>query len=106
MSILREIFSEADKDGSGQITFAEFEAHCAESHVRAHLNVLGIQVNEAVGLFKLLDQDDSGEIHVEEFVMGCVRLKGGAKGIDLATLMYENKKLVEHIACLDRLCTK
>jgi len=45
------------------------------------------------GLFTLLDTDCAGEVDTEEFVMGCLRLQGTAKAIDLATLMYFNKRI-------------
>merc|ERR1740121_501202 len=91
---LKAIFDEADTDGSGAITFDEFERHLSDRRVRAHLASLGLEVDKAESLFRLLDVDDSNSIGLQEFVVGCVRLKGGAKSIDLITLMYENKRLL------------
>ncbi|OLQ14521.1 hypothetical protein AK812_SmicGene1351 [Symbiodinium microadriaticum] len=48
---------------------------------------------EAAQVFRLLDLDGSHELQLDEFVMGCMRLKGMAKGIDLETLMLECRKL-------------
>merc|ERR1711908_73891 len=59
---------------------------------------LDLDVEEARGLFKLIDIDDTNEVGIEEFVTGCVRLKGNAKSIDLATLMYENKRMVQQFS--------
>jgi Ca2+-binding EF-hand superfamily protein len=101
---LRAIFEEADEDGSRHISLKEFETHLRNPRVCAHFASIGIEIRQAVGLFKLLDQDASGEVGIEEFVMGCMRLKGGAKGIDLATLMYENKRLVANIKGLEEFC--
>jgi len=42
----------------------------------------------------MLDLDDSGEVDMEEFVSGCLRLKGNAKSIDIHTLMFEIKYLM------------
>jgi len=47
-------------------------------------------------LFKLLDVSDTGAIQVEDFVMGCLRLRGAAKAIDLATLMSETRRMHRH----------
>merc|ERR1712032_538992 len=88
----------ADLDGSGTISELEFEQHLDDARIRAHLRSMGLEVDEARGLFKLLDIDKSGEIGIDEFVFGCCRLKGGAKAIDLATLMYENKRLASEIS--------
>jgi len=97
---LKAIFEEADTDGSGAITFDEFERHLSDRRVRAHLASLGIEVDKAEGLFRLLDMDDSNSIGLQEFVIGCLRLKGGAKAIDLVTLMYENKRLLGQFRAL------
>merc|ERR1711972_113952 len=56
-------------------------------------HLLELETSEAEGLFHLLDVDESGEVGIEEFIMGCMRLKGTAKSIDLATLLYENKRV-------------
>merc|ERR1712224_483211 len=92
-----EVFREADIDGSGTITADELVQHLGNTVVLAHLHTLGLEVHEAVGLFRLLDVDESHEVSIDEFVVGCMRLKGGAKSIDLATLMYENKKMLDRI---------
>merc|ERR1712066_605385 len=93
--MLKAAFVDADGDGSATITAQEFEIHLRDERVRAHLSSVGLKIHEALGLFKLLDTDNSGQIAIEEFVVGCMRLKGGAKSIDLATLMYENKRMAE-----------
>eukprot|EP00971_Amphidinium_carterae_P156559 3103366-Amphidinium_carterae.1 len=36
-------------------------------------------------------------VSIDEFVTGMMRLKGGAKGVDLATLIYENKRMYAHL---------
>jgi len=96
ISRLRQIFLEADEDGNRMITLLEFKRHCQDKRIWAYLSSLGLEVSEACGLFNLLDLDGSGTVGIEEFLMGCMRLKGYAKTVDLATLMYENKRLTHH----------
>ena len=102
MGMLKDHFFESDINGDGTITIEEFQTHLKDPKVRAHLASVGLAVHEALGLFKLLDVDHSGGIAIEEFVVGCMRLKGGAKSIDLATLMYENKRMVERFTSFDQ----
>lgn len=90
---LQKLFNEVDQDGSGCIGFYSFSNRLEDPQVRAHLSNLGIDVDEAEGLFKLLDLDSSGSITTEEFLYGCMRIKGTAKAIDVQTLLYENKKM-------------
>merc|ERR1712224_328639 len=50
--------------------------------------------DEARGLFKLLDWEEVGSIGVEDFVTGCERFKGTAKGMELALLSFEQRRLM------------
>merc|ERR1719443_1001542 len=52
---VREIFSEADIDGSGTVTWSEFEGILEDERVVAFLNTMEIDPSEARGLFHLLD---------------------------------------------------
>merc|ERR1712113_478792 len=57
-----------------------------------YLQLLDLNVSEAHSLFKLLDTDNSGEVGIQEFIMACMRLKGTAKSIDVATQLHETKR--------------
>merc|ERR1711933_639030 len=86
-------FDELDEDCNGEISWHEFEKHLETEEVVGDLSALEINVSRARALFKLLDVNASGTISVDEFVMGCLRLKGGAKTLDVGTLMYETRAL-------------
>merc|ERR1719378_174771 len=60
------------------------------------LQVLGIKSHEMKGLFTLMDDGDD-EITFAEFLAGVMRLKGSSKHVDLATLLYENKKILKRL---------
>merc|ERR1712032_1073255 len=92
-----------DKDGSGDVSSNEFMKMLDDENMRVYLNSLGIQASEAQGLFDLLDCDDSGSVSIDEFITGCLRLKGEARSVDVATLMYENKKLVKKFNKVERM---
>merc|ERR1712113_1320887 len=44
--------------------------------------------NEAQSLWVLLDEEDQGFVSSEAFVNGCLRLRGSARPVDLATCMH------------------
>eukprot|EP00413_Alexandrium_margalefii_P005390 CAMPEP_0204521954 /NCGR_PEP_ID=MMETSP0661-20131031/6060_1 /ASSEMBLY_ACC=CAM_ASM_000606 /TAXON_ID=109239 /ORGANISM="Alexandrium margalefi, Strain AMGDE01CS-322" /LENGTH=268 /DNA_ID=CAMNT_0051527583 /DNA_START=47 /DNA_END=853 /DNA_ORIENTATION=+ len=94
---LKKLFMEADEHQTGLLSQEEFLDYLRDQHVQSYLRALGIHASEAAGLFNLLDMDDSGTVDVDEFMMGCLRIKGEAKSVDIATLMYENKKIVNTI---------
>lgn len=93
MNQLRELFHEMDEDKSGTITYEEFNACMSHERAKAYLDFLQLNSSEAQGLFMLLDLDEKGEIGVEEFVLGCMRLKGTAKSIDAASMMFQTKRI-------------
>jgi len=92
---MRAIFEKSVRGGraSQMLSWDEFRGLLEDPHMANCLHVLGIDPSEAKGLFTLLDTDSSGEIDAEEFVLGALRLKGNAKAVDLATLMYFNKRM-------------
>jgi len=93
MNQLRELFNEMDQDKSGTVTYQEFNDCLSHERARAYLDFLQLSASEAQGLFMLLDLDQNGEVGVEEFVLGCMRLKGTAKSIDAASMMFQTKRL-------------
>merc|ERR1712032_678879 len=54
-----------------------------------YFKAVDLSRQEAGHLFELLDVDKSGSISTEEFVRGCLRLRGPARSIDLATMAHE-----------------
>jgi len=90
---IRALFNGIDIDKSGTLSKKELQRNLNDSRVKAYFSVLQIDVQEATGLFDLLDVDGSGEVSVEEFIMTCMRLKGTAKSIDLAAMLFENKRM-------------
>jgi len=94
MTMMRNVLKEADSDGSGTISWDEFKHYLQDPRLLDFFKAIEIDVTEARGLFKLLDYDESDAVPIDEFVTSCFRLKNNSKGIDLTTLMYENKKMV------------
>mmetsp|Transcript_94567 Transcript_94567/g.174056 ORF Transcript_94567/g.174056 Transcript_94567/m.174056 type:complete len:97 (+) Transcript_94567:3-293(+) len=67
---------------------------------------MGVDTVSAKGLFKILDLDNSGAIDAEELITGTLRLRGHAKAIDLAALIYESRRmsrrLQQHMRNMER----
>merc|ERR1719191_1749559 len=71
----REMFCHTDEDASGQVSWNEFQKHMDDPEFRDYVRRLGIDPRDAKLLFKLLDNDQSGEIDIEELLVGMVRLR-------------------------------
>jgi len=91
---LRDLFHEIDEDGSGNVTIVEFERHLNDSCIKAYFDALELDASDAYAFFRLMDQDMGDTIDLNEFVEGCMRLRGVAKGIDLHLLSNEQRKFV------------
>mmetsp|Transcript_68482 Transcript_68482/g.125782 ORF Transcript_68482/g.125782 Transcript_68482/m.125782 type:complete len:228 (+) Transcript_68482:54-737(+) len=92
---IRRLFKDMDIDNSGDITIREFEKHLNEDSMQAYFASLDLDTSDAWTLFKLLDTDEGNAIDVDEFIMGCLRLKGNAKSIDIAKMSCENKFMMK-----------
>lgn len=107
LETMRDVFAELDEDKDGKIFFEELEGHLHKPEVGAYFSKLGVDVNEVGKLFLLLDEDGSGCIDMDEFMFGCLRLKGEAKSLDLAILHREVQTVSQQMddvlqACSDR----
>jgi len=88
---MQELFATVDSDINHKITWHEFKKHINDPKVQSYFAAMELDVSDAKQLFTLLDNDGSNTIEIREFIEGCSRLKGGAKSMDLLTLMEDNK---------------
>merc|ERR1712032_79095 len=85
----RKLFKTSDTDGNGQITIQEFEAQLEDDQLHEYLAAVDLGKDDAKALFKLLDTDRSDCVSVQEFVEGCLRLRGPARSVALSALQYD-----------------
>merc|ERR1719221_2298647 len=90
---MRKIFETVDQDGSGEISQDEMKSKMQDGEVSSYFAALGVDAKQVSQLFRLLDMDDSGTITREEFLKGCLFLRGNAKSIDIAVVHQELKML-------------
>lgn len=97
---IKNLFRHIDTDGSGKITIQEFENRLKDDMVQAYFASLTLEVQDAWMLFKLLDTGKDHSIDIDEFVDGCLRLRGHAKGVDMAKIMLDNKSILKKLSAL------
>merc|ERR1712110_34088 len=97
---LREVFASARPAATtgscgldARMTWPEFEHQLGSPQMETYFKSLDLDTSEAKGLFSLLDIEETGAVDAEDFIMGCLRLRGPARAIDLATLMAETRRL-------------
>jgi len=92
---VRELFSQLEGGVHGVMTWEVFESKLETEEMKAAFKAINVDLSEARGLFSLLDLDNSKEVNAQEFLAGCLRLRGPAKALDLAVLIREVKHLRE-----------
>ncbi|OLP90571.1 hypothetical protein AK812_SmicGene27841 [Symbiodinium microadriaticum] len=88
----KAMFGHVDVEEEESITFDQLELLLSREDMQAYLSHLDITVESTGSMFKLLDTDGSGELSIEEFVDGLLRLKGQAKTIDLVGISYDIRR--------------
>ncbi|CAK9076731.1 unnamed protein product [Durusdinium trenchii] len=88
---LREVFHEMDQAETNEISIDELEEALSENKLGPFMESLGIDTEDIWGLFLLIDADHNGVVDIDEFVNGCMQLRGPAKSLQVAKMSYENK---------------
>jgi len=83
MSSLKEVFEQADEDGSGELDKEELKSAWKHQHVRDRMKLLGLEYKDLEALFDTLDDAGTGNIKTNTFFRGCTRLRGVAMACDL-----------------------
>jgi len=90
---IRTFFVAADKNNSGNLDRHELSEYLSDDRVKASFSSLDLDVSQAIDLFDLLDADEDGIISLDEFVSGCMRLRGTASSMEINLLLWEGEKL-------------
>merc|ERR1712135_247721 len=94
---LRYLFTKFDVNNDDILTLDEFEDQLLNPEVQVTLAKLGLEVSEAKLFFQALDVDKSGDVEIDEFVMGCMNLKGKAQLIDIELAVNDTRRLAKRI---------
>jgi len=97
---MQRVFEELDTNSSGTLTLEEFEKQMQDENVLTFMATLELDVDQIRTLLTLLDRDQNGEVDIDEFITGCIRLKGGAKSLDMAILQYQIEWMLHNVAML------
>eukprot|EP00929_Paragymnodinium_shiwhaense_P058795 TRINITY_DN29461_c0_g1_i4.p1 TRINITY_DN29461_c0_g1~~TRINITY_DN29461_c0_g1_i4.p1 ORF type:complete len:575 (+),score=103.44 TRINITY_DN29461_c0_g1_i4:224-1948(+) len=88
MKRAKTIFKTIDLDGSGSLRIVDMKPFLDQEPARALFGALDLDIGDVQDLFAVLDEDGTQTIDLEEFVFGCLRLRGAAKALDVAKLHY------------------
>lgn len=91
-SELKRLFDDLDRDHSGFIDLAEFETALEKAEFQACFRMLSLRLDDAWDIFRLIDQDGSQTVNLEEFISGCLKWSGSVKLLDLVTTLEDVKR--------------
>eukprot|EP00929_Paragymnodinium_shiwhaense_P112534 TRINITY_DN80791_c0_g1_i1.p1 TRINITY_DN80791_c0_g1~~TRINITY_DN80791_c0_g1_i1.p1 ORF type:complete len:753 (-),score=147.97 TRINITY_DN80791_c0_g1_i1:396-2654(-) len=97
---MQRLFEELDTNRSGTLTLDEFAAKMNDENVLSYLGSLGLDIDQVQQVLGLLDRDQNGELDMEEFITGCLRLRGSAKSLDMAILQYNTEYILQTVTDL------
>lgn len=94
---LRRLFAEADVNENGTMDRDEMHVVVNDKSARLVLEELHIPTDNPDELFNIFDVDGSGELDIEEFITGIMRLKGSASAKDMLSCVLTSKAILRSV---------
>ncbi|CAJ1365507.1 unnamed protein product [Effrenium voratum] len=85
---IKELFRQFGAE-DGVITYGMLQEKIDCQEVHDYFSSLGLDISDAWSFFKLLDLDGGGSVEIEEFLMGCLRLRGQTSAMDVAKVIND-----------------
>jgi len=92
VSQIAKLFDAVDTDRSGEISWEEFHSQVNSPEMLAFTSSLEIDISDAEEFFRLISCNGRDPVNAETFVIGCMKLKGPAKSLDLLGLVEATMK--------------
>merc|ERR1712160_76935 len=80
-----------DSDNSGSITYDEFIIALEDPSMVSFALEMGIDLPDIKQFFAVLSSNGQRGVDLETFVVGCIKLKGAAKSMDLMDLVFAHR---------------
>eukprot|EP00927_Polykrikos_kofoidii_P047892 TRINITY_DN4218_c0_g1_i1.p1 TRINITY_DN4218_c0_g1~~TRINITY_DN4218_c0_g1_i1.p1 ORF type:complete len:953 (+),score=156.22 TRINITY_DN4218_c0_g1_i1:403-2859(+) len=100
------MFGVTDDDGDLEISWEEFQDLLLNAGISEFFKSCDFNESALEGLFDLLDENRSGALSMNEFVMGCMRLRGQARSVDLVHLCIRIEEAEKHRVAESKKCSK
>merc|ERR1712007_210613 len=94
VEMVGELFAQLDSDHSGKLSMQEFESHLYDEDLQEYFCVLEMEPEEARYLFCLLDVSNVGEVDIDQFINGCLKVMGKPSNLDICGCLLQSKRLI------------
>lgn len=95
---LQKLFEDVDHDKTGRISKNQIQELFESEETVALLQTIGLETAQAHDLIQLLEVEGDKDVDIGEFVFNLMRVRGWAKGTDVATAEKENKRMFRHLS--------
>ncbi|CAK0828460.1 unnamed protein product [Prorocentrum cordatum] len=102
IAAMKKVFRELDDEGNGEISQGQMQRRMQQPEVGAYFSQLGVDSDQVGKLFFLLDSNKNGTVDLEEFMLGCLKLRGDATRLDVAVLYREVQWMHEALEILGK----
>merc|ERR1719181_519984 len=89
---LQAFYDTLDENRDGEVCYEEFCRHVETPQMQAFASSLEIDTSDAKQFFCILSDHGKRQVDIETFVVGCIKLKGQAKSMDLMDLVYAHRQ--------------
>jgi len=98
------LFQKMDQDGSGDISEQEFQKHAGDPEMVAFASSLELDVIDIAQFYNMLSCRGRYTVDLETFVVGCLKLRGGARSLDLQGLIALERQTSTTLDHLNSAC--
>ncbi len=98
---IKNAFESMDDDASGTLTLSELEAALENPEIATRLKMIDFPVDDPEKIFMLLDVESQGELDIDTFIKGCMRLSGQAASKDIIELLVWIDNLGKQLTVLE-----
>ncbi|CAE7691220.1 CACNA1F [Symbiodinium sp. CCMP2592] len=89
VSELYKVFHEVDQNGNGVISWTEFQLALEDERMHTFLSTLELDMSDARKIFHILASEQTNAIEESDFLLGCLRMRGGASAVDMVRIQME-----------------
>lgn len=104
----KEFCQKYDKDGKGTISYEDFHTLMHDKMFVAYMSSVGLDVKDADMFFNMIrNVSDGGSddvVDIDQFVLGCLMMRGSATALDMQALLAETKVMFTYMMEFQRHC--
>eukprot|EP00929_Paragymnodinium_shiwhaense_P105053 TRINITY_DN6993_c0_g1_i2.p1 TRINITY_DN6993_c0_g1~~TRINITY_DN6993_c0_g1_i2.p1 ORF type:complete len:794 (+),score=185.35 TRINITY_DN6993_c0_g1_i2:130-2511(+) len=93
---MNNLLKATDVDDTGLISWDAFAGQLHHPAMQEYFKSLNIDATDGRALFNILDVDEVGMLPAEDFVSGCLRLRGPSRALDLEVLSKHHRKAFQN----------